>query len=116
MKGMSEAGSLGAATRSGSSAARQRWAPWNDPSEKPHVQIVCVTKSFGSFAAVDNASLAIFKRGFFSLHGPPGRGQPTLLRLLDGFRPPRAGATPLEGTNTSGRPPIQPQAKNHTPP
>src|SRR3546814_7168238 len=56
---MSEAGTLSGAARSGSSAARQRWAPWNDPNEKPHVQIVGVTKQFGDFVAVDNVSLDI---------------------------------------------------------
>src|SRR3546814_2559943 len=77
---MSEAGTLSGAARSGSSAARQRWAPWNDPNEKPHVQIVGVTKQFGDFVAVDNVSLDIYKREFFSLLGPSGCGKTTLLR------------------------------------
>src|SRR3546814_8569140 len=79
---MSEAGTLSGAARSGSSAARQRWAPWNDPNEKPHVQIVGVTKQFGDFVAVDNVSLDIYKREFFSLLGPSGCGKTTLLRML----------------------------------
>src|SRR3546814_20287342 len=53
---MSEAGTLSGAARSGSSAARQRWAPWNDPNEKPPVQIVGVPKQFGDFVAVDHRS------------------------------------------------------------
>src|SRR3546814_10368334 len=79
---MSEAGTLSGAARSGSSAARQRWAPWNDPNEKPHVQIVGVTKQFGDFVAVDNVSLDIYKREFFSLLGPRSEEHTSELQSL----------------------------------
>src|SRR3546814_11235146 len=59
---MSEAGTLSGAARSGSSAARQRWAPWNDPKAKPHVQTVGVTQQFGAFVAGDNVSPDIYDR------------------------------------------------------
>src|SRR3546814_8387777 len=110
---MREAGTLSGAARSGSSAARQRWAPWNDPSEKPHVQIVGVTKSFGDFVAVDNVSLDIFRREFFSLLGPSGCGKTTLLRMLAGFETPNEGAILLEGEDMSGVPPYQ-RSEEHT--
>src|SRR3546814_947200 len=104
---MREAGTLSGAARSGSSAARQRWAPWNDPNEKPHVQIVGVTKQFGDFVAVDNVSLDIFKREFFSLLGPSGCGKTTLLRMLAGFETPSEGAILLDREDMSGVPPYQ---------
>ena len=104
---MSEVDAAGAAARSGSSAARQRWAPWEDPSEKPHVQIVGVTKRFGDFVAVDNVSLDIYKREFFSLLGPSGCGKTTLLRMLAGFENPSEGKILLEGEDMSGVPPYE---------
>jgi putrescine transport system ATP-binding protein len=104
---MSEAGTAGSAARSGSSAARQRWAPWADPNEKPHVQIVGVTKRFGDFVAVDNVSVDIFKREFFSLLGPSGCGKTTLLRMLAGFEIPSKGKILLEGEDMSGVPPYE---------
>jgi putrescine transport system ATP-binding protein len=104
---MSEAGTAASAARSGSSAARQRWAPWNDPAEKPHLRIVGVTKRFDDFVAVDNVSLDIFKREFFSLLGPSGCGKTTLLRMLAGFETPSEGQILLEGEDMSGVPPYQ---------
>jgi len=104
---MSDAGAAGSVARSGSSAARQRWAPWNDPNEKPHVQIAGVTKRFGDFVAVDNVSLDIFKREFFSLLGPSGCGKTTLLRMLAGFEIPTDGQILLEGEDMSGVPPYE---------
>ena len=105
---MSEVGAAGgAAARSGSAAARQRWAPWNDPNEKPHVQIAGVTKRFGDFVAVDNISLDIYKREFFSLLGPSGCGKTTLLRMLAGFETPSSGKVLLEGEDMSGVPPYE---------
>lgn len=104
---MSEVDAAGEAARSGSSAARQRWAPWEDSSEKPHVQIVGVTKRFGDFVAVDNVSLDIYKREFFSLLGPSGCGKTTLLRMLAGFENPSEGRILLEGEDMSGVPPYE---------
>ena len=104
---MSGAGTAGNAARSGSSAARQRWAPWEDPNEKPHVRIVGVSKRFGDFVAVDNVSLDIYKREFFSLLGPSGCGKTTLLRMLAGFETPSEGQILLEGEDMSGVPPYE---------
>jgi len=100
---MSEAGLAGAA-RSGSSAARQSWAPWKDPNQTPHVQIVDGTKRCGDFVAVDNVSLDIYKREFFSLLGPSGCGKTTLLRQIGGFDDPTSGAIRIDGQNMTGVP------------
>ncbi|GAB4392037.1 MAG: ABC transporter ATP-binding protein [Kiloniellaceae bacterium] len=104
---MSGVETAGSPARSGSTAARQRWAPWEDPSKKPHVQIVGVTKRFGDFVAVDNVSLDIFKGEFFSLLGPSGCGKTTLLRMLAGFETPSEGQILLEGEDMSGVPPYE---------
>ncbi len=104
---MSEVGAAGSAARGGSSAARQRWAPWTNPNEKPHVQLIGVTKRFGNFVAVDNVSLDIYRREFFSLLGPSGCGKTTLLRMLAGFETPSEGRILLEGEDMSGVPPYE---------
>ena len=51
-----------------------------------------VVKRFGSFTAVDDATLEIADGELFTLLGPSGCGKTTLLRLIAGFyRPPDAG-------------------------
>lgn len=102
---MSDSGT--AERNSSTSAARKRWEPWNDPSERPHVQIANVTKRFGDFVAVDDISLDIYQREFFSLLGPSGCGKTTLLRMLAGFELPSEGRILLEGEDMSGVPPYQ---------
>ncbi|TQV82332.1 ABC transporter ATP-binding protein [Denitrobaculum tricleocarpae] len=87
--------------------ARKKWEPWNDPQEKPHVQLVGVSKRFGEFTAVDNISLDIYKGEFFSLLGPSGCGKTTLLRMLAGFEQPSQGQILLEGSDMSGVPPYR---------
>ena len=37
------------------------FSPWADPDEKPLIQFQNVTKNFGSFVAIDNLSLDIFR-------------------------------------------------------
>ena len=105
---MSEAGSPGGTARSGgASAHRVQWEPWKDPKERPHVEIVDVTKRFGDFVAIDDVSLDIYQREFFSLLGPSGCGKTTLLRMLAGFERPSEGQILLEGEDMSGVPPYQ---------
>ncbi|HIC79531.1 MAG TPA: ATP-binding cassette domain-containing protein, partial [Kiloniellaceae bacterium] len=86
---MSDAGSPGSAVKTaakstGATHTRQRWEPWNDPNQRPHVEIAHVTKRFGDFVAVDDISLNIYQREFFSLLGPSGCGKTTTLRLIAG--------------------------------
>ena len=105
---MSDAGAAGGAARSASApATRQRWEPWNDPNQRPHVEIVGVTKRFGDFVAVNDISLDIFQGEFFSLLGPSGCGKTTLLRMLAGFELPSEGQILLEGDDMSGVPPYE---------
>ena len=40
------------------------FSPWTDPDERPLMQFQSVTKSFGSFVAIDDLSLDIFEREF----------------------------------------------------
>lgn len=88
-----------------SSQARKVWAPWNEPGAKPFVRIDGVTKKFGSFTAVDNISLDIYEREFYSLLGPSGCGKTTLLRMLAGFEMPSTGRIIIDGEDMSTVPP-----------
>ena len=58
----------------------------------PIVQLVHVSKTFGTVTAVDNVSFEVYRGEFFSLLGPSGCGKTTMLRLLAGFEHPDADA------------------------
>lgn len=87
------------------SKARTVWAPWSADDAKPFVRIEGVTKKFGQFTAVDNITLDIFEREFFSLLGPSGCGKTTLLRMLAGFETPTEGRIIIDGEDMSVVPP-----------
>ncbi len=57
----------------------------------PDVQLVGVTKRFGSMAAVDAIDLEVRPGEFLSLLGPSGCGKTTTLRLIAGFERPDEG-------------------------
>ncbi len=57
----------------------------------PDVRIANVTKKFGKIVAVDNVSLHIRDKEYFSLLGPSGCGKTTLLRLIAGLIQPDEG-------------------------
>ncbi len=69
------------------------------------VDIVGVSKFFGTFQALKNVSLSISKGEFFSLLGPSGCGKTTVLRLIGGFEEPDSGSISIEGKNVIGLPP-----------
>jgi ABC-type Fe3+/spermidine/putrescine transport system ATPase subunit len=57
----------------------------------PDVRIVNVTKKYGKIFALDNVSLTIQDKEYFSLLGPSGCGKTTLLRLIAGLIEPDSG-------------------------
>ncbi len=72
--------------------------PWNDPEAKPIIQFKNVTKRFGDFTAIDDLTLDIHEKEFFSLLGPSGCGKTTMMRMLAGFEtPPTEGTILLDG-------------------
>ena len=82
-----------------------QFSPWTDPDEKPLIQFQSVTKSFGSFVAIDDLSLDIFEREFFALLGPSGCGKTTMMRMLAGFEAPSSGTIRLAGDDIGPVPP-----------
>jgi len=76
--------------------------PWLDPHAQAYIRIENVTKRFGTFVAVNNVSLSVFKGEIFCLLGGSGCGKTTLLRMLAGFEQPTSGAVYIDGQG-SGR-------------
>jgi sulfate transport system ATP-binding protein len=64
-----------------------------------------VTKSFGSYVAVDDVSLAIASGSLTALLGPSGSGKSTLLRIIAGLERPDEGSVSIHGDDATGLPP-----------
>ncbi|WP_240453726.1 ABC transporter ATP-binding protein [Chachezhania antarctica] len=83
------------------------FAPWEDPNEAPLIRFRGVTKKFGTFTAIHDVSLDIYRKEFFALLGPSGCGKTTLMRLLAGFETPTEGQIELDGHDIAPVPPNQ---------
>ncbi len=81
--------------------------PWLDPHAQAYIRIENVTKRFGTFVAVNNVSLKVFKGEIFCLLGGSGCGKTTLLRMLAGFEQPTSGAVYIDGQDMAGIPPYE---------
>ena len=82
--------------RNATHAARR---PWDDPDQKPYIQITGLTKRFGDTAAVQDISLDVYKGELFAILGGSGSGKTTLLRMLAGFELPDTGKIVIDGVD-----------------
>ncbi len=57
--------------------------------------LTSLTKSFGSFTAVDDLDLVVPQGSFFALLGPSGCGKTTTLRMVAGLEEPTSGTITL---------------------
>ncbi len=71
----------------------------------PEVRVVNVSKKFGKITAVDNVSVTIHDKEYFSLLGPSGCGKTTLLRLIAGLITPDSGEIYIDGKLVNDVPP-----------
>ena len=71
------------------------------------VELVGVSKTFGTAAAVRDLTLRVEHGTFFSLLGPSGCGKTTTLRLIAGFEQPTSGRITIGGQDTAGLPPYR---------
>ncbi|MEX0601796.1 MAG: ABC transporter ATP-binding protein [Bacteroidota bacterium] len=68
------------------------------------IEIRNVTKSFGSFTAVDDLSLTVERGVFYGFLGPNGAGKTTTIKMIAGLFTPTAGEIVLNGFNTVKQP------------
>jgi spermidine/putrescine transport system ATP-binding protein len=90
--------------------ANERRAPTDRPAgggDVADVEIVGVTKRFGTVTAVDHMTLRIEPGEFYSLLGPSGCGKTTTLRMIAGFEQPTEGEIYLAGQPVAGVPPYR---------
>jgi sulfate/thiosulfate transport system ATP-binding protein len=61
-----------------------------------------VTKRFGDFVALDDASIEVASGSLTALLGPSGSGKSTLLRVIAGLERPESGTVELDGVDVTG--------------
>jgi sulfate transport system ATP-binding protein len=66
-----------------------------------------VTKSFGTFVALDDVSVDVPSGSLTALLGPSGSGKSTLLRIIAGLETPETGRVLIDRHDVTGRPPQQ---------
>ena len=84
-----------------------RWGYEGMSQDRGSVELVDVTKRFGSMVAVDKLNLKIHAGEFLSLLGPSGCGKTTTLRMLAGFEQPDEGHIRISGEFVQGVPPYK---------
>jgi ABC-2 type transport system ATP-binding protein len=72
-------------------------SPPRDPDPEPVVVAEHVTRRFGDFVAVDDATLHLKAGEILGLLGPNGAGKTTLIRMLCGLLPPSDGTAHVAG-------------------
>jgi len=69
------------------------------------IKVEKLTKKFGGFTAVNEASLNIATGSITGLIGPNGAGKTTLFNVIAGVHAPSAGSVYLDGEEITGLPP-----------
>ena len=68
------------------------------------IELNGLTKKYGSFTAVDNLNLTIYKGEIFGLLGPNGAGKSTTILMMLGLTEPTAGTVEVCGINSTRQP------------
>jgi ABC-type branched-subunit amino acid transport system ATPase component len=76
-------------------------------NERPVLELVNVSKSFGGLVVVDGLDLVVGEREIVSLIGPNGAGKTTVFNVVTGVYPPDAGEILLDGESIVGLAPYR---------
>jgi len=68
------------------------------------IELVDLTKMYGSFTAVDQLTLSVAKGEIFGLLGPNGAGKSTTILMLLGLTEPTSGTVKVCGINSTNNP------------
>ena len=68
------------------------------------VEVIGLTKSFGSIKAVDNISLSVNRGEVLGFLGPNGAGKSTSMKMITGFLTPTSGTLKISGNDISVNP------------
>ncbi len=74
-------------------------------SDAAAVQLLNISKSFGSVTAIQDVSLCAKEGEFVSFLGPSGCGKTTLLRIIAGLEDPTSGTVCIRGKDVNRLPP-----------
>lgn len=74
-------------------------------SQQYAVEVIDVSKNFGSYQALRSVDFHIRENEFFTMLGPSGCGKTTLLRMMAGFEMPNTGRILLHGRDIVNVPP-----------
>ncbi len=77
--------------------------------EKKLIDLIDITKSYGSNVVLDELNLYIKENEFLTLLGPSGCGKTTTLRLIGGFESPDKGKVIFDGKDITKLPPNERQ-------
>jgi ABC-2 type transport system ATP-binding protein len=72
--------------------------------ENPVIELIGLTKLYGSLKAVDNLNLTIKKGEIYGLLGPNGAGKTTTILMMLGLTEPTAGKVSVCGYNATSNP------------
>ena len=68
------------------------------------IELVDLTKKYGSFTAVDHLNLTIRKGEIFGLLGPNGAGKSTTILMMLGLTEPTSGSVRVCGIDSTNNP------------
>ena len=67
------------------------------------IEVRSVSKTFGSFLALDDVSVSIADGELVALLGPSGSGKTSLLRIIAGLEKPDSGTVRFHGEDAARR-------------
>ena len=71
---------------------------------EPIIRIRGLVKRYGTFTAVENVDLSIYRNEIFGILGPNGAGKTTTLEMVEGLRTPDAGEIEVAGIDVIRNP------------